>query len=149
MTPDFQHHHFQKDQQCMPNHKEGLLKKKYILIIQVVIIIRIIQITINMRFLVQLIIKGEDQSKFTHQGKYQQQHQFILLSLLLHLEKYLKCRFLLKIYRHFYFKMKFKILSKLKILHFKEKGTSFDNFKNFEDRGLYFNKLIKKQLNGI
>ena len=28
-------------------------------------------------------------------------------------------------------------------------AASFDNFKNFEDRGLYFNKLIKKQLNGI
>ena len=28
-------------------------------------------------------------------------------------------------------------------------AASFDNFKNFEDRGLYFNKLIKNQLNGI
>ena len=28
-------------------------------------------------------------------------------------------------------------------------AASFDNFKNFEDRGLYFNKLIKKHLNGI
>ena len=28
-------------------------------------------------------------------------------------------------------------------------AASFDNFKNFEDRGLYFDKLIKKQLNGI
>ena len=28
-------------------------------------------------------------------------------------------------------------------------AASFDNFKNFEDRGLYFNKLIKRQLNGI
>ena len=28
-------------------------------------------------------------------------------------------------------------------------AASFDNFKNFEDRGIYFNKLIKKQLNGI
>ena len=28
-------------------------------------------------------------------------------------------------------------------------AASFDSFKNFEDRGLYFNKLIKKQLNGI
>ncbi len=26
-------------------------------------------------------------------------------------------------------------------------GASFDNFKNFEDRGLYFNKIIKKYLN--
>ena len=28
-------------------------------------------------------------------------------------------------------------------------AASFDNFKNFEDRGLYFNKLIKKQINEI
>ena len=28
-------------------------------------------------------------------------------------------------------------------------AASFDNFENFEDRGLYFNKLIKKELNGI
>ena len=28
-------------------------------------------------------------------------------------------------------------------------AASFDDFKNFEDRGLYFNKLIKKQINGI
>ncbi len=28
-------------------------------------------------------------------------------------------------------------------------AASFDDFKNFEDRGLYFNKLIKKYLNGI
>ena len=28
-------------------------------------------------------------------------------------------------------------------------AASFDSFKNFEDRGLYFNKLIKKHLNGI
>ena len=27
-------------------------------------------------------------------------------------------------------------------------AASFDNFKNFEDRGFYFNKLIKKYLNG-
>ena len=28
-------------------------------------------------------------------------------------------------------------------------AASFDSFKNFEDRGLYFNKLVKKHLNGI
>ncbi len=28
-------------------------------------------------------------------------------------------------------------------------AASFDDFKNFEDRGLYFNKLIKKQLNEV
>ena len=27
-------------------------------------------------------------------------------------------------------------------------AASFDSFKNFEDRGLYFNKMIKKYYNG-
>ena len=31
---------------------------------------------------------------------------------------------------------------------FSPSAASFDNFKNFEDRGLYFNKVIKKHLNG-
>jgi len=31
---------------------------------------------------------------------------------------------------------------------FSPSAASFDNFKNFEDRGLYFNKLVKKHLNG-
>jgi UDP-N-acetylmuramoylalanine--D-glutamate ligase len=30
---------------------------------------------------------------------------------------------------------------------FSPAGASFDNFKNFEDRGLYFNQIIKKYLN--
>ena len=30
------------------------------------------------------------------------------------------------------------------IILFSPASASFDNFKNFEDRGLYFNKLIKK-----
>jgi UDP-N-acetylmuramoylalanine--D-glutamate ligase len=34
------------------------------------------------------------------------------------------------------------------ILFFSPSAASFDNFKNFEDRGLYFNDLIKKYLNG-
>ena len=33
------------------------------------------------------------------------------------------------------------------IVLFSPAGASFDNFKNFEDRGLYFNKLIKKFIN--
>ena len=33
------------------------------------------------------------------------------------------------------------------IILFSPAGASFDNFKNFEDRGLYFNKLIKKFTN--
>ena len=36
---------------------------------------------------------------------------------------------------------------KKKIILFSPAGASFDNFKNFEDRGLYFNKLIKKFIN--
>ena len=33
------------------------------------------------------------------------------------------------------------------IILFSPAGASFDNFKNFEDRGLYFNQLIKKFIN--
>ena len=36
---------------------------------------------------------------------------------------------------------------KKNIILFSPAGASFDSFKNFEDRGLYFNKLIKKFLN--
>jgi UDP-N-acetylmuramoylalanine--D-glutamate ligase len=31
---------------------------------------------------------------------------------------------------------------------FSPSAASFDSFKNFEDRGLYFNNLIKKYFNG-
>ena len=34
-----------------------------------------------------------------------------------------------------------------KIIFFSPAAASFDNFKNFEDRGQYFNRLIKKQVN--
>ena len=37
--------------------------------------------------------------------------------------------------------------SEKNIILFSPAGASFDNFKNFEDRGLYFNKLIKKFIN--
>ena len=47
----------------------------------------------------------------------------------------------------------FKLIKKDKItkktLLFSPCAASFDSFKNFEDRGIYFNKLIKKNLNGI
>ena len=47
----------------------------------------------------------------------------------------------------------FKIIKKQKHVHktilFSPCAASFDSFKNFEDRGLYFNKLVKKHLNGI
>ena len=33
------------------------------------------------------------------------------------------------------------------IIFFSPAGASFDSFKNFEDRGKYFNQLIKKFLN--
>jgi len=36
---------------------------------------------------------------------------------------------------------------KKNIILFSPAGASFDNFKNFEDRGLYFNKLVKKFIN--
>ena len=36
---------------------------------------------------------------------------------------------------------------KKNIIFFSPAGASFDNFKNFEDRGKYFNQLIKKFLN--
>ena len=46
----------------------------------------------------------------------------------------------------------FIVIKKKKIKHrtilFSPCAASFDNFKNFEDRGSYFNRLIKKYLNG-
>jgi len=33
-----------------------------------------------------------------------------------------------------------------KVVRFSLAAASFDNFKNFEDRGKYFNKLIKKYI---
>ena len=36
---------------------------------------------------------------------------------------------------------------KKNIIFFSPAGASFDSFKNFEDRGKYFNQLIKKLLN--
>ena len=36
-----------------------------------------------------------------------------------------------------------------KTILFSPCAASFDTFKNFEDRGFYFNKLIKKYLNGL
>ena len=36
---------------------------------------------------------------------------------------------------------------KKNVILFSPAGASFDNFKNFEDRGLYFNQTIKKYLN--
>ena len=36
---------------------------------------------------------------------------------------------------------------KKKMIFFSPAGASFDSFKNFEDRGKYFNQLIQKFLN--
>ena len=45
-----------------------------------------------------------------------------------------------------FFEIKYNKGKKNTIL-FSPAGASFDNFKNFEDRGLYFNQTIKKYLN--
>ena len=37
--------------------------------------------------------------------------------------------------------------SKMKTILFSPAAASFDSFKNFEDRGFYFNKIIKKYIN--
>ena len=46
----------------------------------------------------------------------------------------------------------FRIIRKQKFINktilFSPCAASFDSFKNFEDRGLFFNKLVKNQLNG-
>ena len=46
----------------------------------------------------------------------------------------------------------FIIIKRKKLIHhtilFSPCAASFDSFKNFEERGLYFNRLIKKHLNG-
>ena len=38
-------------------------------------------------------------------------------------------------------------LRKHKTILFSPAGASFDSFKNFEERGKYFNNLIKKNIN--
>ena len=47
----------------------------------------------------------------------------------------------------------FSVIKKKKFIKqtilFSPSAASFDAFKNFEERGSYFNKLIKKYLNGI
>jgi UDP-N-acetylmuramoylalanine--D-glutamate ligase len=37
--------------------------------------------------------------------------------------------------------------SEKNIIFFSPAGASFDSFKNFEDRGNYFNQLVKKYIN--
>ena len=47
----------------------------------------------------------------------------------------------------------FKLIRKERFKHntilFSPCAASFDSFKNFEDRGYYFNRLVKRYLNGI
>ena len=47
----------------------------------------------------------------------------------------------------------FKLIKKKKFNHkiilFSPCAASFDSFKNFEQRGFYFNKLVKRYCNGI
>ena len=49
-----------------------------------------------------------------------------------------------------YFEIKIVIIAQIKeqTIIFSPCAASFDNFRNFEDRGYYFNELIKEQLNG-
>jgi UDP-N-acetylmuramoylalanine--D-glutamate ligase len=52
-----------------------------------------------------------------------------------------------KILSEIFLDIKKQKLKKNTIL-FSPAGASFDSFKNFEDRGFYFNKLVKKFVNG-
>ncbi len=58
--------------------------------------------------------------------------------------KYLK--YLKDILKEIFFDLKDKKIKK-SIIFFSPAGASFDSFKNFEDRGKYFNQLIKKFIN--
>jgi len=55
-------------------------------------------------------------------------------------------KYLKDILNEIFFDLKDKKLKK-NIIFFSPAGASFDSFKNFEDRGKYFNQLIKKILN--
>ena len=55
-------------------------------------------------------------------------------------------KYLKDILNEIFFDLKDKKLKK-NIIFFSPAGASFDSFKNFEDRGKYFNQLIKKFLN--
>jgi UDP-N-acetylmuramoylalanine--D-glutamate ligase len=56
-------------------------------------------------------------------------------------------KYLKDILKEIFSDLKNKKLKK-NIILFSPAGASFDSFKNFEDRGKYFNQLIKKFLNG-
>ena len=48
--------------------------------------------------------------------------------------------------RAIFLEIKDQEIKKKNIIFFSPAGASFDSFKNFEDRGDYFNKIIKKLL---
>ena len=55
-------------------------------------------------------------------------------------------KYLKDILKEIFYDLKNERLKK-NIILFSPAGASFDSFKNFEDRGKYFNQLIKKFLN--
>jgi UDP-N-acetylmuramoylalanine--D-glutamate ligase len=76
-----------------------------------------------------------------------------LVIIIKNLKKILKIRYQLKhlkylkdILNEIFLDLKNKKIKK-NIILFSPAGASFDNFKNFEDRGKYFNQLIKKFIN--
>jgi UDP-N-acetylmuramoylalanine--D-glutamate ligase len=75
-------------------------------------------------------------------GKYHKQFSKILRNKI----KVKKFKNLKEILKKVFFEIK-KHKYKKNIIFFSPAGASFDNFKNFEDRGNYFNQLIKKFTN--
>ena len=75
-------------------------------------------------------------------GKYYKQFSKILRNKI----KIKKFKNLKEILKEIFFEIKKKKVKK-NIIFFSPAGTSFDSFKNFEDRGNYFNQIIKKFTN--
>ena len=67
-----------------------------------------------------------------------------------HLKKYMKCQNfsnLLSLIKKIFTDIKNERNNKNRIILFSPAAASFDNFKNFEARGKYFNNLVKKLIN--
>ena len=79
---------------------------------------------------------------------YIKKYYFALRNFLINWSKYfpLSSKFLKDILKEIFNDLKSEKLKK-NIILFSPAGASFDSFKNFEDRGKYFNQLIKKFLN--
>ena len=75
-------------------------------------------------------------------GKYHNQFSKILKNKI----KVKKCKNLKETLKKVFFEIK-KQKKKENTIFFSPAGASFDSFKNFEDRGNYFNQLIKKFIN--